>query len=462
MKQVVSLSLFLALTFSLLFLTSCEKDEVLSIKLSKASLELNVGTTDTLKVTLVVNGDMDKIKFTPLVVDTNIVKIVSEEIGAVTASSSGNSMEKILVLKAKKEGTTKIRFSADGKTVDCEVKVIMRNLLFTKILASNWGDYYDIGTNNFDMIMYENTMSINTAGKLTGDGNYIYIEFNVPITQNAFNNGDFSVSEEGDANTFLPGAEIESGGNTYVLGTRIVNVKAGKNTISLIKGGSYKITTNESGFKIEGDLIDENDGVIHFMFNGIVALSDKRDAAEVKPALTHGLLYYFGDDYQTGKSNSFTMYLASATLNFKDTTTKGDILALEINTALTAKDSIPNGTYNMITELTTANLVPFTLIPAYITENNNEYGTWFYGEDTTKKIKLGSITSQKTGSNYAISYELYDRFGAKVSGAYNGELEFTDATKKSGIGASKIIGKKKIAAKLACEVSRKLRVKPSL
>lgn len=456
MRHLLKFGFLCVFSFTILLFTSCEKDELVSIKLSKATIDLNVGQIDSLAVTFVIKGDVDKFSITPLVVDTNIVQIISEEKGAVSAEASGNSIEKIYVLKAKKEGQTKIRISSNGKMVDCDVKISMKILLFTKILASNWGDYYDIGTNNFDMIMYENTMSLNSAGKLTGDGNYIYVEFNVPITQNAFSGGDFIMSEEGDASTFLPGAEIQSGGQTYALGTRIVNVKGGKSTVSLISGGNYSITTNDAGFKIEGDLTEENGSLLHFVFNGVVNLQDKRDAAEVKPNLTHGLLYYFGDDYQTGKSNSFTMYLASATLNFKDTATRGDVLALEINTPLLVKDSIPDGTYTMISELATANLLPFTLIPAYYDDQNNEYGSWYYGQNTTKKIKSGSITSKKTGANYNITYEFYDRFGAKVWGTYNSTLEYTDGTKKTNVKAVNDLNQHKSFAKLSLKAKRRI------
>jgi len=95
--------------------------------------------------------------------------------------------------------------------------------------------------------------------------------------------------------------------------------------------------------------------------------------------------------------------LAEASLNFTDTATRGDLLAMEVNVPLTVTDSLPNGTYNMMTELKTENLLPQTIIPGFYDKKYNEYGSWFYGEDKTKKLKTGAMTILKTGAK---SYQI--------------------------------------------------------
>ena len=96
-------------------------------------------------------------------------------------------------------------------------------------------------------------------------------------------------------------------------------------------------------------------------------------------------------------------------------------------------------------QLPVSDFVPFTLVPPFYDSEGNEYGSWFYGENTTKKLKTGSITVQKTGAkSYQIDYEFYDRFGAKVSGTFNGDLEYTNKIKAaSGVKIAKVPAKGK-------------------
>jgi hypothetical protein len=449
MKKISSSVFYMLLLMVVFLFASCEKDGVTSIRINKTTLSQNVGRVDTITATVNFTGELSKLPATWSVSDTNIVSIVSELKGAAAVSNSESSIEKLLVIKAKKSGTAKVTLTVDGKTIDCDVTVIMRKFTFTKIIANNYGDFYDIGTNNFEMLLYESTMSLNSEGRLTGDGNFLVLDYNAPLTQNSFLTGDFTASEYGEANTFIPGLYDDESENFYF--SIFANSKNNVRTFSLISGGSYKVTSTASGFSITGELLLEDGEVIQIEYSGAVNVEDMRDAEEVKPTLTHGLLYYYGDFYKTTKSNNLSVYLASASLNFTDTATKGDILALEVNVPLTVTDSLPNGTYNFVnfpqnmTALPISDFVPFTLVPPFYDADSNEYGSWFYGEENTKKLKTGSINVTKTGAkSYQITYEFYDRFGAKVSGTFNGNLEYTDKTKPaSGVKMAKVPSKLK-------------------
>jgi len=421
----------------------------ITLQINKTTLSVNVGLVDTIVASINLSGQLSNIPTNWIVADTSIVSIVAELKGATSVTGSESTIEKLLIIKAKKSGNTKITLTVDGKTIDCDVTVIMRKFTFTKIIANNYGDYYDIETNNFEMILYENTMSLNNDKKLVGDGNFIQLEFSLPLMQNSIAVGDFSISDEksfGVQYTFFPGDIYQTSDNTYFLGSFVANTKNNVRTFSLVIGGTYKVTTTDNGYKIDGELLLEGDEVIQFEYTGNPIVTDQRDAAEIKPTLTHGLLHYYGDYYKTTKSNNLSVYLASASLNFTNTATKGDILALEVNVPLTVTDSLPNGTYNFVnfpqnmTALPISDFVPFTLVPPFYDADSNELGSWFYGEEKTKKLKTGSINVTKTGvKSYKIIYEFYDRFGAKISGTFNGNLEYTDKTKTaSGVKMAKV------------------------
>jgi hypothetical protein len=447
---------------------SCEKDGVTSIIINKSTLSQNVGRVDTIVVTVKFTGDLTKTPATWAIADTSIVSMVTELKGAVTVSNSESSIEKMLVIKAKKSGTTKVTLTAGDKSIDCDVTVIMRKFTFGKIIANNYGDSYDVEANNFEIVLYESSMILNSQGQLTGDGNFVILDYNVPLTQNTFGAGDFTVSENFEINTFSPGFYYEDNDGYYF--SLFINTDKKVRTISLVTGGNYKITTTSGGFTIDGELLLEDGEVVQFEYSGSVNIADKRDAAEIKPVLTHGLLHYYGDFYKTTKSNNLSVYLASASLNFTDTATKGDILALEVNIPLTVTDSLPNGTYNFVqftaemTQLPIADFLPFTLIPPYYDSESNEYGSWFYGEEKTKKLKTGSINVTKTGTkSYQIIYEFYDRFGAKVSGTFNGDLEYTDKTKAaSGVKMAKVPTKFKSSSVLNLNRSKNAKRKENL
>jgi len=436
-KKILLLNLIVLFTLS-----SCVKDEVTSIELDKSAIAINIGQTDSLNVTIALTGDINSQPLSWSSSNNDVVLI--EEGSSTTASSSkSNTITKQIFFTALKTGNTIITLQAGNKTVSCNISVDQRDLIFNQAFTSNYGDYYDIGNNSFDMYLLENTLSVNSSGELEGTGTMLYLDFTVPITQSAMTDAQFLPASNGDINTFFPGEAIENNGETYLVGSRIETFTETEATIWLIKDGQYTVTSDGDNFHLEGELITEDNEVIHFSYDGVIAVTDKREpVVEISPAFTKGELYYYGDAYNSTTTNNFSVYLATETVNYSDSILNGEILMLEFNTSLTVKDSIPNGTYDMMTELSYAQLMPYSLVFGYNSENGNDYGSWYYSTETTKKLKTGSFVSTKTGDQYKINYTLFDRFGSKVSGEYNGPLTYNDATQSSSsVSMAKVKGK---------------------
>src|SRR5690606_32264512 len=110
--------------------------------------------------------------------------IVSITEKTVTQNTTGGAYVKKVIIKALKPGNTTININAGGKTLSCPINVTQRMFNFNQAIASNWGDYYETGTNNFDIYLLESTLSLNSEGKIQGEGNLIYLELYVPLTQN--------------------------------------------------------------------------------------------------------------------------------------------------------------------------------------------------------------------------------------------------------------------------------------
>lgn len=429
----------LIICFSIaLILTSCETNEVTKISLSQSAISMNVGQSDSLHTTITYTGDITNQPTSWIIENTEIISIV-EKGTEMSSKGSETNLSKSIVVKGLKVGSSKLTIKVGEKSMSCQVTVNQTSFSFNQAFTSNWGDYYEYGTNNFDMYLLESTLSTDAEGKLTGNGNYIYLEFNVPIMQDNINEADFILSTTGAANTFFPGDTIQSDGQTYFIGSRVVNKSGTSNSIKRITDGSFSIKSKGSGFLLEGDVTTEDNEVIHFKYEGKLDVTDNREeVVELSPKFTHGRLYYYGDAYNSTTSNNFVAYLATENVDFNASQSEGELLMLEFNTALSVTNYIPSGTYNMMTKLDLASLVPFSLIFGYTAENGDEWGTWYYGQ-TSKKLTTGNIKVSKSGENYIINYELYDKIGSKVSGTYTGPLEYFNGTAASNsVSAQKV------------------------
>jgi 3D (Asp-Asp-Asp) domain-containing protein len=170
----------------------------------------------------------------------------------------------------------------------------------------------------------------------------------------------------------------------------------------------------------------------------LVTVDDK-----ILPSITQGQLWYYGNAYGTDTinhagSNNFILYMASSGINLNTLTGVGELLVIELNTPLTVTDSIPTGTYDMMTDLTKLiNFKPFTLVPGYNDPNTNyPWGCWYFG-NITDPVSSGNIVVSKVNAIYTINYEFYDDYGVKISGNYMGTLSYVDGTLPSSVKAAK-------------------------
>jgi len=437
MKQLTKTSSFFILML-ILTLTSCVKNEVTDLSLNKSTIAINVGQTDSVISTVTITGDISKQPITWSVGDDKIATI-TDGVNQDGSNNTSGTSTKTFIVTAVSAGTTTITFQAGKKTATCQIVVNQKNYTFNQALMSNYGDYYETDkTNNFDVYLLEKTLSVDTAGNLVGTGTFIYIEFNVPLTQDAMQPGTFTVANSiSDVNCFLPGEVY----NNKIYRTKIVTIDKDSITISLVKDGHYTFTAKGNNvYLIEGDLITQANEVVHFSYQGIINVADKREVpVQLHPEFTKGRLYYYGDAYSSKISNNFVAYLATKDVNFADSVLNGEMLMLEINTPLTVTDSIPNGTYNMIPKLTeAADLIPTSLVIGYTeSESGDKWGCWYYGK-TSKKLKTGNIVVSRSGINYTINYELYDRVGSKISGTFTGPLQYINGTVANSVQAAKV------------------------
>lgn len=435
MNKLLKHSLFLILS-GVLFFTSCEQNEISRIEFDKSEISLLVGKYDTITITVSYIGDISDMPMTWSIEDPTIVSI--QDISDLNNNTSKKSLTKTLAVKALKSGTSQFTVQIGEQSHVCDVTVNQKIFTFSGAKASNWGDYYETETNNFEMLLYDNTISFNDEGRIIGNGNVLFLDFYLPLSHNTLSQGEFILSTEGEIHTFYPGEAFEYDGDLYVVGTHIRQYTDDGIYATLINDGDFSITKKGSTFEVSGDLVLEDDEIIQFSYEGIVNESDERNPEDIKADMTKGLLVYYGDAYNSKSTNNFNAFLGTDDIDFDAETWEGDIFQLEFNTTLSVKDYIPEGTYNMIaksiSELTTEDLKTFTLVPGYTDKSDNEWGTWFFGE-SIKKIKTGTMEVVKSGDDYVIEYVFFDRFGSRIWGKFEGQFKYIDGTKPSSQGA---------------------------
>jgi hypothetical protein len=443
-KRLLSNYLYLII-LSTIILSSCETEGVSRISFDNNSFALRVGQSDTLVSTISFTGDINDFPVEWTIDDPTVISIVEATDDSYSKTSGLSSVTKSVIITALKAGSTALTINTGGKTHSCQVTVTQQSLVFTHGYAANWGDIYGANNNNFTLSLLESSLSLDDEGYPVGDGYRLFLDFYLPLTQTTLSAGTFNASSEEENYTFYPGIFVEDkDGEEVPVGSFLLNYSNDNLDIIPIVDGTYEITKNGDNFVVEGELILETNEIVQFSYEGIVNESDQREKPiEINPALTKGVLLYFGDAYNskstentTGNhTNNYALYLGSETIDFSNSESEGDILMIEFNTPDSVHNYIPDGTYQMMTELTYQQLVPFSLVFAYQTENEDQWGTWFYGATTTKALNAGNMTVAKTDSIYDIQYEFYDRIGSKVWGSYNGPLTYIDGTQESSASA---------------------------
>jgi hypothetical protein len=217
-------------------------------------------------------------------------------------------------------------------------------------------------------------------------------------------------------------------------------------------GEITKITQNWTSNNVE--IASVKNGLITALSKGTTVITVKADDKtatcqvtvddQITPSLTKGILVYYGDAYNTttdsvvnNETNNFILYLGDTNVDMNDYFNgDGERLILEFNTPLSAKDTLPAGTYDMMTELSKSKILPFTLIPAYYDSNNNEWGCWYFNVisgigKSFCEASVGNVVVSYNQNAYTIKYYLIDYYGNTISGTYHGAVTFFDGSSSS-------------------------------
>lgn len=428
MQNQASLLLIIAAVF---LFSSCVKNEVTGISLSKQQISLKLGQSDSLEAVVTYSGEMNNAPVTISVSDSKIVSAkLSDSQGVPTSSEA---FTRNVVFSSLSPGTTTVTISAGSKNMVCTVTVTQATLSMTQSLVINYGVASDILDNSIiSMYLMPSTFRVDDSlGNIYGKGQLIHFELLLPPTQTTIPATTFNSSNTDIVNTFQSGYYYKNNDQSVPQGTYLVDIGNSGITYTLVKKGRFTVTINGASFLIEGDLTTETNEIIHFTYSGPITVDDESEKPVVlSPDFTKGELYYIGDLYHMDLSETYIAYLETANVDLNDTTLNGELLMVQFNAYQGFTGYLPTGTYKVLSKSAFSNYLvkPLTIVPGYIfsSGDGNSYlrGSWHFNSSSRKKITSGTVTvTQNYGSNkYQIDYTLYDLIGSKISGTFNAPL----------------------------------------
>ena len=144
---------------------------------------------------------------------------------------------------------------------------------------------------------------------------------------------------------------------------------------------------------------------------------------------------YMREPYSTGKSDLFTLCLATGGIDLADLTGTGEYLTLELFVPVDVRDSLPQGMYGMVTDFHPPaakgpdaeydKFLPYTLSPGFVMEGEH-WGAWHTVQPAGTTLPLNSGTvevSRSSAGQYIIRYDLQSEQGNSLTGVYEGDIE---------------------------------------
>ena len=246
---------------AILTFSACTENEVNNVSISKNTLTLNIGQTDSLFADTDYSGNI-----VPSIVWTS-------DNNAVVTVKDGE-------IEALKKGTAVIKATAGDKSATCTITVDDKiEPLMTQGELWYYGDGYGIEISN-NFVVYLGSEGINMTD-FSGEGQVMYLEFNTGLgSVTNLPSGTYTIV---DANpdlftpsTMVSGFEYDS----YLYGTWYFG-----NTTNSVIAGSANVTQNAGNkYIIQYDLIDQYGNNIKGTFNGTLAYFDGTQSQEIIPA----------------------------------------------------------------------------------------------------------------------------------------------------------------------------------
>lgn len=446
--------------------TSCEKKDVTvavtGIEVTPASVELKPGDTQVLTVSVLPENATDK-TYTWSSSDESVATVADD---IVTAVADGSAV------------ITAVTADGDHKaSVIVKVATPYDGVVASSAGAVFMGDQYDIGYDQVFVYLLSGDVKYSDLS-LSGKGSALWLDLNLPGTGKAVLPAHHYTAlledEQEQAYTFQTGVDL---GDYGVIGS-LVYENNGKMEYVMVEDGTVDITLDGSTYTV--DAVVKSEGKEYkFRYTGAIEVEtytgggDGGDGGDGEwqtvnlGKLTQARFEYYGDAYGTnGVSDNWVLYLYDDGVSIGNDgfTGVGDIMMIELDCPVGVKDHIEPGTYPVIppTEATKSALKPFTTVPGLQNAEGYIYGTWYLSSKYSEDAKFagyygateGSVTVDKTGDVYSISFEIKDTdYKGIVSGSFEGKASIIDSSSPASVSMSSASMSQKSSMKSARRIA---------
>lgn len=446
--------------------TSCEKKDVTvavtGIEVTPASVELKPGDTQVLTVSVLPENATDK-TYTWSSSDESVATVADD---IVTAVADGSAV------------ITAVTADGDHKaSVIVKVATPYDGVVASSAGAVFMGDQYDIGYDQVFVYLLSGDVKYSDLS-LSGKGSALWLDLNLPGTGKAVLPAHHYTAlledEQEQAYTFQTGVDL---GDYGVIGS-LVYENNGKMEYVMVEDGTVDITLDGSTYTV--DAVVKSEGKEYkFRYTGAIEVEtytgggDGGDGGDGEwqtvnlGKLTQARFEYYGDAYGTnGVSDNWVLYLYDDGVSIGNDgfTGVGDIMMIELDCTVGVKDHIEPGTYPVIppTEATKSALKPFTTVPGLQNAEGYIYGTWYLSSKYSEDAKFagyygateGSVTVDKTGDVYSISFEIKDTdYNGIVSGSFEGKASIIDSSSPASVSMSSASMSQKSSMKSARRIA---------
>lgn len=446
--------------------TSCEKKDVTvavtGIEVTPASVELKPGDTQVLTVSVLPENATDK-TYTWSSSDESVATVADD---IVTAVADGSAV----ITAVTADGTHKA-------SVIVKVATPYDGVVASSAGAVFMGDQYDIGYDQVFVYLLSGDVKYSDLS-LSGKGSALWLDLNLPGTGKAVLPAHHYTAlledEQEQAYTFQTGVDL---GDYGVIGS-LVYENNGKMEYVMVEDGTVDITLDGSTYTV--DAVVKSEGKEYkFRYTGAIEVEtytgggDGGDGGDGEwqtvnlGKLTQARFEYYGDAYGTnGVSDNWVLYLYDDGVSIGNDgfTGVGDIMMIELDCTVGVKDHIEPGTYPVIppTEATKSALKPFTTVPGLQNAEGYIYGTWYLSSKYSEDAKFagyygateGSVTVDKTGDVYSISFEIKDTdYKGIVSGSFEGKASIIDSSSPASVSMSSASMSQKSSMKSARRIA---------
>ena len=446
--------------------TSCEKKDVTvavtGIEMTPASVELKPGDTQVLKVSVLPENATDK-TYTLSSSDESVATVTDD---VVTAVADGSAV----ITAVAADGTHKA-------SVTVKVTTPYDGIVASSAGAVFMGDQYGIGYDEVFVYLLSGDVRYSDLS-LSGKGSALWLDLNLPGTGKAVLPAHhYTAMLEDDqemAYTFQTGVDM---GDWGVIGS-LVYENNGKIEYAMVEDGTVDITLDGSTYTV--DAVVKSEGKEYkFRYTGAIEVEtytgggDGGDGGDGEwttvnlGKLTQARFEYYGDAYGTnGVSDNWVLYLYDDGVSIGNDgfTGVGDIMMIELDCPVGVKDYIEPGKYPVIppTEATKDASKPFTTVPGLQDAEGYIFGTWYLSSKNSEDASFagyygateGSVTVDKTGDVYSISFEIKDTdYNGIVSGSFEGKASIIDSSSPASVSMSSASMSQKSSLKSARRIA---------